>query len=117
MKKKTSKRIVNKQVLPEYPVKKSQRLIDFLMETFPGKSRNNVKSLLSRKLVLIDGAPISQFDFEVVITTLSILDKLEIIDNLLDNAIGSLDTTKSLICPPNWEPVPLAPNLKVDLEL
>lgn len=66
MKKKTSKRIVNKQVLPEYPVKKSQRLIDFLMETFPGKSRNNVKSLLSRKLVLIDGAPISQFDFEVV---------------------------------------------------
>ena len=36
-----------------------------------------------------------------LITTLSILDKLEIIDNLLDDVIGSLDTTKSLICPPN----------------
>ena len=65
-KKRTSKRIVNKVVLPEFKVKKSQILIDFLIETFPQKSRNNIKSLLSKKLVLVNGAPVSQFDFELV---------------------------------------------------
>lgn len=65
-KNKVSKRIVNKQVLPEYKVSTNQRLIDFLIDTFPSKSRNNIKSLLSHKLVLVDGAPVSQFDFEVV---------------------------------------------------
>ena len=66
MKRKVSRKEVNKQVLKEYKVSKNIRLIDFLFETFPDKSRNNIKSLLSRKLVLIDGAPISQFDFELV---------------------------------------------------
>lgn len=62
---KISKRIVNEQELEKYEVKTNQRLIDFLRETFPNKSRNNIKTLLSKKVVLIDGAPISQFDFEV----------------------------------------------------
>ncbi len=67
MKRRTiSKRSVNQQVLKEYPVERNQRLIDFLIDTFPQKSRNNIKSLLSRKLVLVDGAPVSQFDFELV---------------------------------------------------
>lgn len=61
-----SKRSVNRQVLKEYPVDRNQRLIDFLIAAFPQKSRNNVKSLLARKLVLVDGAPVSQFDFELV---------------------------------------------------
>jgi 23S rRNA pseudouridine1911/1915/1917 synthase len=33
-----------------------------LLETLKGKSRNNVKSLLSHKLVALDGKPVSQFD-------------------------------------------------------
>ncbi len=61
-----SKRIVDQKELKKYEVKSNQRLIDFLIETFPNKSRNNIKTLLSRKLVLVDGAPVSQFDFEVV---------------------------------------------------
>ena len=63
---KPSKRIVDQKELKKYEVKSNQRLIDFLLETFPNKSRNNIKTLLSRKLVLVDGAPVSQFDFEVV---------------------------------------------------
>ena len=65
-KQKTSKRIVNKVTLPEYKVSKSQILIEYLIDTFPSKSRNNIKSLLSKKLVLVNCAPISQFDFELV---------------------------------------------------
>lgn len=65
-KKKTSKKVVNQRKLHEYPVKENGRLIDFLIATFPEKSRNNIKSLLSRNLVLVNGAPVSQFDFEVV---------------------------------------------------
>ncbi len=49
-----------------FEVKKSARLMDFLLEHLPFKSRNNIKSLLSRHLVLVNGAPVSQFDFEVV---------------------------------------------------
>ena len=63
---KRSRNIVNQRQLHEYKVSENARLIDFLIQTFPGKSRNNIKSLLSKKLVLVDGAPVSQFDFEVV---------------------------------------------------
>lgn len=63
---KKSKRIVNQKELHKYEVKYNQRLIDFLIETFPGKSRNNIKTLLAKKVILVDGAPVSQFDFEVV---------------------------------------------------
>lgn len=58
--------LVNEKVLKEYRVHQSMRLIDFLMNTFAAKSRNNIKSLLTRRLVLVNGAPVSQFDFEVV---------------------------------------------------
>lgn len=61
-----SKRIVNQKELVKYEVKENDRLIDFLIKTFPNKSRNNIKTLLSKRLVLVDGAPVSQFDFEVV---------------------------------------------------
>ena len=63
---KHSRNIVNTQQLHKYEVKHSMRLIDFLFEIFPGKSRNNIKTMLTKKLVLVDGAPVSQFDFEVV---------------------------------------------------
>lgn len=63
---KISKRIVNEQVLKEYKVSSTIGLMDFLLVTFKDKSRNNIKSLLKRRLILVNGAPISQFDFELV---------------------------------------------------
>ncbi|MDD6160027.1 MAG: RluA family pseudouridine synthase [Oscillospiraceae bacterium] len=45
-----------------YTVEAETTLLPFLLETLKGKSRNNVKSLLSRKLVTVDGHPTSQFD-------------------------------------------------------
>lgn len=46
-----------------YPVKTSMELLEFLLMTLTDKSRNNVKALLSHRQVLVDGAPITQFDF------------------------------------------------------
>jgi 23S rRNA pseudouridine1911/1915/1917 synthase len=47
---------------PSYPVTENTTLLPFLLVTLNGKSRNNVKSLLSRKLVTVDGHPVSRFD-------------------------------------------------------
>ena len=47
---------------PSYPVTEETTLLPFLLDTLRGKSRNNVKSLLSRKLVTVDGHPVSRFD-------------------------------------------------------
>ena len=47
---------------PSYTVAEPTTLLPFLLATLKGKSRNNVKSLLSRKLVTVDGKPTSQFD-------------------------------------------------------
>ena len=47
---------------PSYTVAEPTTLLPFLLGTLKGKSRNNVKSLLSRKLVTVDGKPTSQFD-------------------------------------------------------
>lgn len=45
-----------------YTVEAETTLLPFLLETLTHKSRNNVKSLLARKLVTVDGRPTSQFD-------------------------------------------------------
>lgn len=45
-----------------YTVGEPTTLLPFLLASVKGKSRNNIKSLLSRKLVTIDGKPTSQFD-------------------------------------------------------
>ncbi len=49
----------------EYPVTKDSELLEFLLETLKGQSRNSVKSLLSNHRVSVDGAPISQFNFKL----------------------------------------------------
>lgn len=46
----------------DYSVTREATLLPFLRETLTGKSRNNVKSLLTRKLVAVDGKPTSQHD-------------------------------------------------------
>ncbi len=45
-----------------YTVSQPTTLLPFLLDTVKGKSRNNIKSLLTRKLVTVDGKPTSQFD-------------------------------------------------------
>ena len=61
---------------PSYTVAEPTTLLPFLLGTLKGKSRNNVKSLLSRKLVTVDGKPTSQFDTPLapgqVVTILSV---------------------------------------------
>lgn len=47
---------------PSYPVTEDTTLLPFLLATLKGKSRNNVKSLLARKLVAVDNKPESRFD-------------------------------------------------------
>lgn len=51
--------------LKQYPVKKECELLEFLLETFKGQSRNSVKSLLGSHRVSIDGAPVTQFNFKL----------------------------------------------------
>ena len=45
-----------------YTVDAPTTLLPFLLAQVKGKSRNNVKSLLSRRLVAVDGVPVSRFD-------------------------------------------------------
>lgn len=49
--------------LKEYKVKENTTLLEFLLVTLKGQSRNNIKSLLTHRQVLIDGAPVTQYDF------------------------------------------------------
>ena len=51
--------------LKQYTVKQECELLEFLFLTFPGQSRNSVKSLLGSHRVSIDGAPVTQFNFKL----------------------------------------------------
>ena len=46
----------------EYKVTKDTELLEFLLETLKGQSRNSIKSLLTHHHVSVDGAPISQYN-------------------------------------------------------
>lgn len=49
----------------EYPVSKDCELLEFLFLTLKGQSRNSIKSILSHRMVSVDGAPITQFNFKL----------------------------------------------------
>ena len=51
--------------LKQYTVKEPCELLEFLLKTFEGQSRNSVKSLLGSHRVAIDGAPVTQFNFKL----------------------------------------------------
>ena len=51
-----------KQKNTVFHVSEKSLLMDFLLAQMPHKSRNNIKSLLSHKQVLVEGKPVSQFD-------------------------------------------------------
>ena len=50
----------------EYIVKEPCELLEFLLKIFSSQSRNSVKSLLSSHKVSVNGAPVSQYNFELV---------------------------------------------------
>ena len=64
-----------------FKVKEQNELMKFLIENLPNKNRNNIKSLLKNKQILVDGAAISQFNHplnpgqEVMITESRFSDK------------------------------------------
>ena len=64
-----------------FKVKEQNELMKFLIENLPNKNRNNIKSLLKNKQVLVDGAAIAQFNHplnpgqEVMITESRFSDK------------------------------------------
>ena len=51
--------------LKEYKVTHECELLEFLFEIFKDSSKNSVKSLLSNHRVLVDGAPVSQFNYKL----------------------------------------------------
>ena len=62
----------------EYPVNKNIELLEFLLETLKGQSRNSVKSLLTNHRVSVDGAPISQYNFQLTKGDVVIISKTPI---------------------------------------
>ena len=62
----------------EYPVNKNCELLEFLLETLKGQSRNSVKSILTNHRVSVDGAPISQYNFKLTKGDVVIISKTPI---------------------------------------
>ena len=56
----------NKNLFKEYKVSSRTPLLEFLLANLTSKSRNNIKQLLKNHQVLVNGAPITQYDFEVI---------------------------------------------------
>ncbi len=49
--------------MPEYHVKESTPLLEYLLQKCTHLSRNNIKSLLTHRQILVNGVPITQYDF------------------------------------------------------
>ena len=64
--------------LRQFPVTKNCELLEFLLETLKGQSRNSVKSLLTNHRVSVDGAPISQYNFQLTKGDVVIISKTPI---------------------------------------
>lgn len=69
---------VDPNSIKEYKVHEPCQLLSFLLSKYPNLSRNNVKSLLSNHQVAVDGAPISQFNFELAKDDIVIVSKRRI---------------------------------------
>ena len=66
--------------IKEYPVKRECELLEFLLETIKGQSRNNIKSLLSHRLVAIDGTTVTQFNYKLVKGDIVQISKIFLLD-------------------------------------
>ena len=55
----------NENTSKDYIVKNKTILLDFLLSTLKGQSRNNIKNLLTRKHILVNGSVVSQYNYEL----------------------------------------------------
>lgn len=55
----------NENSSKDYVVKSKTILLDFLLSTLKGQSRNNIKNLLTRKHILVNGSVVSQYNYEL----------------------------------------------------
>lgn len=62
----------------QFPVNKECELLEFLLLTLKGQSRNSIKSLLTHRCVTVDGAPITQYNFKLVKGDVVIISKTPI---------------------------------------
>ena len=51
--------------IKEFPVKRECELLEFLLENLKGQSRNNIKSLLTHRLIAVDGTTTTQYNFKL----------------------------------------------------
>lgn len=63
--KKISKEHKNENSSKDYVVRGTTILLDFLLATLKDQSRNNVKNLLTRKHILVNGSVVSQYNYEL----------------------------------------------------
>lgn len=61
--KEKKKKAYHNQNIKEYPVNKEIELLEFLYQIFRDQSRNNVKSILSKRHVAVNGLPVTQFNY------------------------------------------------------
>ena len=57
------KKTYHNQNIKEYPVNKEIELLEFLYQIYRDQSRNNVKSILSKRHVAVNGLPVTQFNY------------------------------------------------------
>ena len=57
------KKAYHNQNIKEYPVNKEIELLEFLYQIYRDQSRNNVKSILSKRHVAVNGLPVTQFNY------------------------------------------------------
>ena len=55
----------NENTSKDYIVRNRTILLDFLLVTIKGQSRNNIKNLLTRKYILVNGSVVSQYNYEL----------------------------------------------------
>ena len=55
----------NENTSKDYIVRNKTLLLDFLLANIKGQSRNNIKNLLSRKHILVNGSVVSQYNYEL----------------------------------------------------
>lgn len=61
--KEKKKKAYHNQNIKEYPVNKEIELLEFLYQIYKDQSRNNVKSILSKRHVAVNGLPVTQFNY------------------------------------------------------
>lgn len=65
MKKIVKDQYKNENNSKDYVVRNKTILLDFLLATLKGQSRNNIKNLLTKKYILVNGSVVSQYNYEL----------------------------------------------------